>query len=602
MKAKELCRKAMASVLSVCLLISTAMVLLPPMEARAEGWTDNNGIKYSYDSAGTAKVTGPSSNTISDDITIPATITVSNTSYQVTAIGDNAFINCSSLTSVTLPNSVISIGDFAFSGCEKLTAITIPEGVSSIGDAAFSMCRRLTSVTLPDSVTSIGAAAFQYCSKLTTITIPKDVTSIKEYTFSDSSRLTSITIPGSVTSVHSKAFGDRNSLTTVYFGGSESEWAALNINQLQNATIIYDNIKCSIRFENWDGTVLQATEYPKGTPAADIVEPVNPTKPADAQYTYTFAGWAPAITDVTQNATYRATYTATAIPPSTYTVSVTNDGNGTASASPASGEKGAKVRLTATAKTGYTFKEWQLTTPGGGSISSTSANPAEFTIGNGNAQVKAVFEKTADPQPTPDPTPAPDPTPVPDPTPDPDPSPAPTPAAQTRENFDSKYYADSYPDLKAAFGYRHDLLWQHYLMFGKKENRRVRFINGLHKTGASEGIAGDPAAWQMAGVFRRNPLPESAAFDTDFYADRYPDLKVAFGYRHDLLYRHYLTYGKKEGREIRTLDMFHATTYADRYPDLKAAFGYNRFLLWRHYLTFGKREGRIVDWDTNSRP
>ncbi|MBR5969477.1 MAG: hypothetical protein IK016_03930, partial [Lachnospiraceae bacterium] len=170
---------------------------------------------------------------------------------------------------------------------------------------------------------------------------------------------------------------------------------------------------------------------------------------------------------------------------------------------------------------------------------------------------------------------------------------------QTRENFDSKYYADSYPDLKAAFGYRHDLLWQHYLMFGKKENRRVRFIEGIHKTAVRTEPVGDPAAWQMAGVLNRKRLPESAAFDTDFYADRYPDLKAAFGYRHDLLYRHYLTYGKKEGREIRTLDMFHATAYADRYPDLKAAFGYNRFLLWRHYLTFGKREGRLAEWDTN---
>ena len=58
-----------------------------------------------------------------------------------------------------------------------------------------------------------------------------------------------------------------------------------------------------------DGTVLKAaTEYEYGTPAADIVKPADPTKEATAQYTYTFAGWDPQIADVTEDATYTATY------------------------------------------------------------------------------------------------------------------------------------------------------------------------------------------------------------------------------------------------------------------------------------------------------
>ncbi|MBR5956777.1 MAG: leucine-rich repeat domain-containing protein, partial [Salinivirgaceae bacterium] len=57
-----------------------------------------------------------------------------------TSIGDEAFSVCSSLTSVTIPESVTSIGDYAFSGCSSLTPVTIPESVTSIGDEAFSGC------------------------------------------------------------------------------------------------------------------------------------------------------------------------------------------------------------------------------------------------------------------------------------------------------------------------------------------------------------------------------------------------------------------------------------------------------------------------------
>jgi hypothetical protein len=64
----------------------------------------------------------------------------------VTSIGDAAFYKCSSLTSVTIPNSVTSIGDAAFDGCSGLTSVTIPNSVTSIGDYALWACRGLTEV------------------------------------------------------------------------------------------------------------------------------------------------------------------------------------------------------------------------------------------------------------------------------------------------------------------------------------------------------------------------------------------------------------------------------------------------------------------------
>ncbi len=88
----------------------------------------------------------------------------------VTSIGDIAFKECNSLTSVTIGNGVTSIGDIAFSGCSSLTSITIGNGVTSIGDYEFSYCSSLTSITIPDGVTSIGDYAFSNCSVLTSIT------------------------------------------------------------------------------------------------------------------------------------------------------------------------------------------------------------------------------------------------------------------------------------------------------------------------------------------------------------------------------------------------------------------------------------------------
>ena len=88
----------------------------------------------------------------------------------VTSIGSNAFEGCSGLTTITLSNSITSIGSNAFGGCSGLTTITLPNSLTSIGEAAFEGCSGLTMLTLPNSITSIGKAAFLGCSGLTTIT------------------------------------------------------------------------------------------------------------------------------------------------------------------------------------------------------------------------------------------------------------------------------------------------------------------------------------------------------------------------------------------------------------------------------------------------
>ena len=131
-----------------------------------------------------------------------------------TEIADEAFYNCSGLTSITIPNSVTSIGMEAFSGCTGLTSIEIPNSVTRIGGEAFSGCTGLASVTIPNSVIYLGGT-FRGCSGLTSVNIPNSVTVIDLRTFEDCSSLTSITIPSSVTIIGQFAFSGCSSLTSI---------------------------------------------------------------------------------------------------------------------------------------------------------------------------------------------------------------------------------------------------------------------------------------------------------------------------------------------------------------------------------------------------
>ena len=111
-------------------------------------------------------------------VTIPSMVTNDGITYKVTSIGESAFKNCTTMTSVIIPNSITSIKKEAFYGCRGITSITIPEGITSIEDYTFYDCRSITSVIIPSNITSIGEQAFRQCSNLTKITVPQSVTSI----------------------------------------------------------------------------------------------------------------------------------------------------------------------------------------------------------------------------------------------------------------------------------------------------------------------------------------------------------------------------------------------------------------------------------------
>ena len=108
----------------------------------------------------------------SGSLSIPSSVPFGGKTYQVTAIGDEAFMGCRGLTSVTIPTSVVSIGQYAFSHCSGLTSIALGNSVSSIGRGLFFGCSNLTTVDLSEvntsNVTDMGNM-FCGCELLTTL-------------------------------------------------------------------------------------------------------------------------------------------------------------------------------------------------------------------------------------------------------------------------------------------------------------------------------------------------------------------------------------------------------------------------------------------------
>ena len=215
-----------------------------PAPKTAAGTGVCGDYEYEYYTDGTACIT--KYNDRETVVVIPSELD----GYSVTAIGDWAFGDCS-VTSVTIPDSVIEMGANPFMDCNFLTQIivsashpalevidgvlfdknekrlityscaftakeyAIPQGIMKIGDYAFYYCTSLTAVTIPDSVTEIGDWAFFYCKSLTAVTIPEGVTAIGDDAFFWCTSLTAVTIPDSVTEIGANPFEDCSKLVKI---------------------------------------------------------------------------------------------------------------------------------------------------------------------------------------------------------------------------------------------------------------------------------------------------------------------------------------------------------------------------------------------------
>ena len=282
------------------------------------------------------KYTGKESTVI-----LPSTIN----SWPVTKIGEDALKDHTTITSVTIPDSVTEIGSNAFAGCTNLTSVhyagdwsnltiqsgnpavqdaakdaaneqlfdfefilnntavivnnykckgtaadvTIPscykgKPVTAINNAAFPNSA-VTSVTIPDSVTSIPDAAFVNCSQLTNISIPNSVTYIGFSAFDGCASLKSITLPSSLRTIGNSAFADCPSLMTVTYPGSKKQWDD-NITKGSNNDVLENHLICAkleATFNPDNGESISTQTIDRGE---KFKEPAKPSKE-----NHTFAGW-----------------------------------------------------------------------------------------------------------------------------------------------------------------------------------------------------------------------------------------------------------------------------------------------------------------------
>ena len=144
---------------------------------------------------------------------------------------------------------VTTIGENAFMQNTTITSVGIPKGITNIGSQAFMLCTSLKSVVIANCVTSIGYATFSECSELTSVDLGSGIITIGEYAFRGSMSLTSVYIPSSVERIENDAFGygdlstGNDVLPTINYAGSEEEWKQVCSNYSDYTDINYNCTK-----------------------------------------------------------------------------------------------------------------------------------------------------------------------------------------------------------------------------------------------------------------------------------------------------------------------------------------------------------------------
>jgi len=225
------------------LTLLAACLLIGAFTAKAYDFVAG-GIYYSINTGGVSVTvtTGDSGFRYNGDVTIPATVSNDGKTYNVTAIGYEAFYQCSELESITLGSKIKTIGDHAFRYCTALKAVAIPNSTETMGSYAFSGCTNLktitigtglkaipenafsgtlvNNVTIPGNVETIGAAAFSDCAHLTQLNIQEGVVNINNYAFNECSTLTAVVIPNTVKTIGYEAFYQCSELEELTLGSN----------------------------------------------------------------------------------------------------------------------------------------------------------------------------------------------------------------------------------------------------------------------------------------------------------------------------------------------------------------------------------------------
>ncbi len=325
----------------LALAMAATMIVGISLTASAEGETSGSlatNVSWSFDTeTGVLTISGSGAMPYQSDGSQPysqykSQITSVVISEGITSVGGNAFHNFTKITDVSLPSTLKSIGTSAFKRT-YFRSITIPNGVTTIESSAFRDSS-ITSIVLPASVTKIQGSAFQNAYRLKTVEAFGDLTEVGGYAFYECGVLESVTFHGNVATFGNNVFKRASSskpLTLYYWGTTQPEY----------------------------GTNLFQTS--------------GSSREVSHAYTHsTFLGYG--IKKTTQ----------------TYSITVSNDGNGTASADTASYKVGETVSLTATPNDGYRLKEWQIVT--GNTTGKVAVVDNSFIMPGCAVEVKAVFE------------------------------------------------------------------------------------------------------------------------------------------------------------------------------------------------------------------
>ena len=262
-------------------ILSFLLVALP-IVASADA-VEINGIYYNLvTKIKEAEVTS-NPNKYTGAVTIPESVTYEGVKYSVTSIGDVAFNECSSLTSVIIPNSVKSIGSYAFQCCYGLSSVTIPTGVTTVNERAFNGCINLISISISNTVTSIGNRAFYLCERLTSVHI-SDLDAWCKISFGTSGssnplewahhlylngkEIEDLVFPNSITSIASRAFCGCTGLTSVTIGNNVTTIGNSAFYGCSNITSV--TIKSSV-------TTIEGSAFEDCTSLPSITIPDNVT-------------------------------------------------------------------------------------------------------------------------------------------------------------------------------------------------------------------------------------------------------------------------------------------------------------------------------------
>ena len=182
---------------------------------------------------------------------------------QLEEIGTYAFLDCSSLKSITLPEHLKKIGNRSFLFCEKLEKVIFQgENVRAIGSTAFARCDALESIEIPEGVTTISKDAFYGCSSLSNVTLPDTIKKIKENAFRKCSALQTINLPNSITEIGNRAFQDCKKLENVTLPTSLETLGALAFYNTGVKNITIPSGLTSIEPETFAYTSLESVTLP----------------------------------------------------------------------------------------------------------------------------------------------------------------------------------------------------------------------------------------------------------------------------------------------------------------------------------------------------